>query len=160
MERIERTAKEHLFVGFMWASIVLVVVLTGYQYARNEPTGKGTEVKGGGWGQQQVQPQTSEGQIAALKNRIASNPRDLQAMIQLGDLYYDSRRLNEALSVFVQAERVAPGNVHVLSDLGALNRAMGNFDIAINKAPRILACMFSSVASSCRPSNTLDNVCL
>jgi len=133
MERIERTAKEHLFVGFMWASIVLVLLLTGDQYMRNEAADKGTVVKSGSWGQPQEQVSSPDDRIAALNSRIAMNPRDLDALIQLGDVHYDSRRFPEALSIFARAEKLAPGNVHVLSDLGALNRAIGNFDLAISK---------------------------
>jgi tetratricopeptide (TPR) repeat protein len=133
MEQIEKTTKERLFVSFMWVSIVLVLLLTFYQYGTNTAAKKGNIVEQGGYAQQGGQPVDTGEQIAELSKYVQANPTDVNALIKLGDLHFDARQTTEALKVFEEAEKLVPNNVHVLSDIGALYRLAGNFDVALSK---------------------------
>lgn len=63
-------------------------------------------------------------QIGVLKQRLEQNPRDAQAAIQLGNLYMDARKFDQAISYYERALAIAP-NPDVSTDLGICYRAKG-----------------------------------
>lgn len=63
-------------------------------------------------------------EIAALKQRLEANPRDAEAATQLGNLYMDARKYDQAISYYEKALSIAP-NPDVATDLGICYRAKG-----------------------------------
>ncbi len=87
------------------------------------------------------QPQSAQGQImdpatflqneASLKSMINSNPRDVSALIQLGNLYYDNNKFSDAVQWYGKALEIDPNNVSVRTDRGTCFWSMGQADAAI-----------------------------
>ena len=67
----------------------------------------------------------------ALKSILASNPRDLNALIQLGNVYYDSGRFGEAVEAYGRALDIDPKNADVRTDRGTCYWNMGQPDAAL-----------------------------
>ncbi len=66
-----------------------------------------------------------------IKSMLASNPKDLNARIQLGNLYYDSGRFGEAVEAYGQALEIDPRNPDVRTDRGTCYWNMGQPDAAL-----------------------------
>ncbi|SJZ53170.1 tetratricopeptide repeat protein [Selenihalanaerobacter shriftii] len=56
--------------------------------------------------------------INNLKQRLSDNPQDVQAMIDLGNAYYDQRNYEKAINYYEASLRFEPEHAHVLVDLG------------------------------------------
>ncbi len=67
----------------------------------------------------------------ALKSILASNPRDLNALIQLGNVYYDGGRFGEAVEAYGRALDIDPKNADVRTDRGTCYWSMGQPDAAL-----------------------------
>jgi len=68
---------------------------------------------------------------ASLKAMIASNSKDLNALIQLGNLYYDNNRFKDAVEWYGRALEVDPQNVGVRTDRGTSYWNLGMADSAV-----------------------------
>lgn len=79
-----------------------------------------------------------ESRIEVLKQELAVNPDNINALIELGDIYFDGNRYQEAISIFNRAEEVDPVNIHVLNDLGILSMSTGNYDAALEKFKTVM----------------------
>ncbi|MEW6489839.1 MAG: tetratricopeptide repeat protein [Thermodesulfobacteriota bacterium] len=124
--------REGVVVGFFWIVVVAVGLLVAYQ-----------AVTGGASRQEraahaEAQTEVLEKKIANLEAAARANPNNLQGLVTLGDAYLDSRRGQDALRVFLQAETIAPDDVHVLSDLGTIYQQSGRVDEALAKFGRIV----------------------
>jgi cytochrome c-type biogenesis protein CcmH/NrfG len=74
---------------------------------------------------------------AALRAMIQTNPGDLTALIQLGNLYYDHGRYRDAIDWYGKALEIDPKNPDVRTDRGTSYWNLGQADAAIaefNKA--------------------------
>ena len=89
-------------------------------------------------GQPSGDSQQQANRIAALEQEIANIPENVNAMIELGDIYFDGNRYQEAISTFLRAEKIAPANVHILNDLGLLYMSTGDNDTALEKFEAVL----------------------
>ena len=83
----------------------------------------------------QTAPAFDESRAAALRSAAERNPGDAEARIQLGNLYFDSERFEDAVKWYEQAVQVAPQNVNASTDLGISyyytnqpDRALAQFD--------------------------------
>lgn len=68
---------------------------------------------------------------ATLKSILASNPKDLTALIRLGDLYYDNSRHAEAITWYGRALELDPNNPNVRTDRGTSYYSIGQPDAAL-----------------------------
>lgn len=68
---------------------------------------------------------------AALKGIIGSDPKNLDALIQLGNLYYDHGRYSDAIQWYGKALEINPNNVNVRTDRGTSYWNLGQADPAI-----------------------------
>jgi cytochrome c-type biogenesis protein CcmH/NrfG len=93
-------------------------------------------------GASQVTPeQTSEMvQKAAqpLLSTLKQNPRDFDALVKVGNLYYDAKLFPDAIKYYEQAVKVRPENSDVRTDLGTSYWYTGNADKAITEFNRAL----------------------
>jgi cytochrome c-type biogenesis protein CcmH/NrfG len=97
------------------------------QYSGSQSAGQATQNN-----QQQVN------RMLVLEQEIAANPDNINALIELGDIYFDSNRYQEAISIFNKAEQIAPTNIHVLNDLGILHMKTGSYEAALAKFDAVL----------------------
>jgi cytochrome c-type biogenesis protein CcmH/NrfG len=66
----------------------------------------------------QAAPVFDEARAAELKTRADRNPNDAETRVQLGNLYFDAERYDEATRWYEQAIKVDPKNVNASTDLG------------------------------------------
>jgi len=72
-----------------------------------------------------------EEDIRIAKSILEKDPRDLQALITLGNAYFDTDRYQEAIDAYSKALAIDPKNPDVRTDMGIMYRRLGQFDKAI-----------------------------
>lgn len=68
---------------------------------------------------------------AQYKDVLAKDPKNHEAIIALGNLYFDSGQAPKAVEMYQKALEIKPNDANVLTDMGTMFRNMGNFDKAI-----------------------------
>ena len=122
------------------ALVALVVGFLGgifYSAMQSSPSGP-VQTTSGPPQQQQQQPGFSSDQakrILALEQEVALNPTNVNAWLQLGNIYFDTNSYEKSLEL-------SPNNANVLTDLGVMYRRTGQpqkaldaFDRAMTIAP-------------------------
>lgn len=91
----------------------------------------------------QAAPSFDEARASALKATAARSPSDSETRVQLGNLYFDAERYDEAIRWYEDALRVDPRNVNASTDLGVAyyysnqpDRALAQFDKSLAIDPR------------------------
>lgn len=81
--------------------------------------------------------------IFELERKTAQSPDDVEAWVQLGNLYFDTDNYAKAISAYERSLEMDPKNPNVLTDLGVMYRRSGQpveavkaFDRAIQADPR------------------------
>jgi cytochrome c-type biogenesis protein CcmH/NrfG len=94
-------------------------------------------------GSGQTAPPFDEARAAQLKAAADRNPSDAETRVQLGNLYFDAERYDEATRWYEQALRVDPKNVNASTDLGIAyyysnqpDRALAQFDRSLQLDPK------------------------
>ncbi len=108
----------------------------GAPAAADAPTGApppGPAIAGGG-------PPAPVMQILTdLKARVAKNPRDIAAFVELGDLYFDAQKFDGAIGYYKSALALDPTNPDVRNDEAAALHATGHDLDALHEVDRVLA---------------------
>jgi tetratricopeptide (TPR) repeat protein len=74
--------------------------------------------------------------IQSLKDAVKKDPKNLSALVELGNLYFDSGQPKEAIDAYRQYLAIKPDNSDVRTDIGIMHRALGEFDRAIEEFKR------------------------
>ena len=84
-----------------------------------------------------------ESRAAALKASAERNPSDAEIRVQLGNMYFDAERYDDATRWYEAALKVDPRNVNASTDLGIAyyysnqpDRALAQFDKSLSIDPR------------------------
>jgi hypothetical protein len=70
-------------------------------------------------------------EVGALKQALEKNPRDLQALVRLGNFYQDAGKFDMAVDYYARALAEDPKQVDARTDRGICLREMGKPDEAI-----------------------------
>jgi cytochrome c-type biogenesis protein CcmH/NrfG len=76
-------------------------------------------------------------QISVLQSILKDDPKNLKALIELGNTYFDANQFDPAIQAYSRALEIDPKNADVRTDMGILFRRKGDYDRAIaefNKA--------------------------
>jgi tetratricopeptide (TPR) repeat protein len=107
--------------------------------------------KSGSMGFKQIIPSSSStaistdqsGRMLALEREVENNPNSLAAWLELGNLYFDTGKFQDAVQAYSKYLSLNPNNANVWTDLGVMYRRNGNpaeaissFDKAIELEPR------------------------
>lgn len=78
-----------------------------------------------------------------LVNEVLNNPENIKAWIQLGHIYFDTDKYDQAINAYEKALELNPNNANVLTDLGIMYRrsrqprkALEYFNKAITVDPK------------------------
>jgi len=71
--------------------------------------------------------------INTLRDIIKKDPKNLPALVELGNLYFDTGQPKEAIDAYSQYLAVKPDNADVRTDMGIMYRALGDFNRAIEE---------------------------
>lgn len=84
-----------------------------------------------------VRPENTQAQaalqqsVAPLLDAVNRNPADYDALVKLGDLYYDGQQFPNAIQYYERALTIHPENPDVRTDLGTAYWYTGNADKAL-----------------------------
>lgn len=70
-------------------------------------------------------------QIKALQQATAKNPKDREAWVQLGNLYFDSHQPKQSIDAYAKALELQPNDPNVLTDQGIMYRELKSYDRAV-----------------------------
>lgn len=70
--------------------------------------------------------------INDLKRRLAADPRDLRAVVELANLYHDVGMFQQAIGFYEQALAIEPGNPDLLTDMGICYQGLKQHDRAVS----------------------------
>jgi cytochrome c-type biogenesis protein CcmH/NrfG len=131
---------------------VLVGWIIGSQQATGvAPAPAAAAAPASGTSSAQAPPAFDEARAAALKTTADRNPTDAASRVQLGDLYFDAERYDEARRWYEDALRVEPRNVNASTDLGIAYYYS-------NQPDKALAQFEKSLAIDPKHSKTLLNI--
>lgn len=85
------------------------------------------------------QAQQIMARIHDYRERLNKNPKDLEAIIKLGNANHDMRRWEEAKGLYVRALEIDPKNLFVRTDLASTYVYMGDADKAILELNKVLS---------------------
>lgn len=80
-----------------------------------------------------------ESRVAALKQTAQQNPRDAASRVQLGNLYFDAERFEDARQWYAEALSIDPANVNASTDLGISYYYLNEPDQALAQFDKSLA---------------------
>jgi len=78
-------------------------------------------------------PAEVNAKIQALKDIVQKDPKNLSALVELGNLYFDSDQPREAVEAYGKYLAVKPDNADVRTDMGIMHRKLGDSDRAIQE---------------------------
>jgi len=88
-------------------------------------------------------PIQDSARMFALEEQLKSNPNNAASWMELGNMYFDANKPQDAIRAYTQYVSINPNNANVLTDLGVMYRRVGNpteaiasFDKAIEVDPR------------------------
>lgn len=135
--------KETLYVAVFLAVVVGFFGGVIYSAVKSGPSsgpvssGPAPQQQGGG-----ISPEMAQ-RTLALEQEVAANPGNGDAWTQLGNVYFDSDRYDQAIRAYTRSLEIFPNNPDVLTDLGVMyrlsgqpNKAIEVFDKAISINPR------------------------
>jgi cytochrome c-type biogenesis protein CcmH/NrfG len=100
--------------------------------------------------QQAVPPQELAKAAEPLLTQLKSNPKDLDTLTRLGNLYYDGQAYPQAIDYYEKALALQPGNADVRTDLGTSywytgnpDKAIANFEKALTVRPNHPGTLFN-----------------
>ena len=80
-----------------------------------------------------------ESRASALKASAEKDPRDAASRVDLGNMYFDAERFDEAARWYSEALKIEPRNVNASTDLGIAYYYMNQPDLALQQFDRSLA---------------------
>jgi cytochrome c-type biogenesis protein CcmH/NrfG len=87
----------------------------------------------------QAAPALDEAKVSALKSVADRSPSDAETRVQLGNLYFDAERYDEATRWYEAAVGIDPKNVNASTDLGITYYYTNKPDAALAQFERSLA---------------------
>jgi len=77
--------------------------------------------------------------IQGYRQRLEKNPKDIEALIFLGNANYDIQRCEKAAEYYEQALVLDPKNIRVRTDLATCYRNTGKVEQAVKELKQVLA---------------------
>lgn len=95
-------------------------------------------------------PRELAARLATLEDAVRKEPGSAANWTELGNLYFDSGKVTEAINAYERSLALSPGNPDVLTDLGIMYRE--------NKAPqKAVDCFRKALSANPRHENALFN---
>lgn len=76
--------------------------------------------------------------LAEYKARLEKDPKDIEALVFMGNANYDIQRFEKAKEFYRKALEVDPNNTHVRTDLASSYRSLGETDQALEELNKVL----------------------
>ena len=128
--------KEYAFLAIaiaFVAGIVVGVITTVIYDEKTHPEHIATQQQPPGAMPPAATPADIQKQITPLLSILKDDPKNLKALIELGNAYFDSAQFDKAIETYAKALAIDPQNADVRTDMGIMYRRKGNFDRAIEE---------------------------
>ncbi len=76
-------------------------------------------------------PPVDTARLAQLQQAVADNPRDFEALAEMGNMNFEQEKFNEAVDWYKKALEVQPGDLAVQTDMGGALFYAGRVDESI-----------------------------
>jgi len=125
--------------AFLWiavafvAGIVLGVITTVYYEEKPHPEHTAVQQQSPGAPPPAATAVDIQKQIAPLLSILKDDPKNLKALIELGNAYFDGGQVDKSIEAYSKALEINPKSADVRTDLGIMYRRKGNFDRAIEE---------------------------
>ena len=118
--------KENILIAIMAlvAGLIGGFLIFSISGKKEEPTLTGGVTAGSG------SPVDYQQRIAELE-KVANDPKNLQAWTMLANEYYDTDQAQKAINAYNKALEITPGNPNLLTDQGVMFKRTGQFDKAL-----------------------------
>jgi tetratricopeptide (TPR) repeat protein len=133
-------SKESVVFGVagVFFGILVGWIVGSQQGGTPRPAGPAAAERAPASGQSSATP-LDESRAATLAKAAESNPRDVRVRLELGNLYFDAERFEDAARWYEQALAIEPKNVSASTDLGISYYYMNQPDRALQQFDRSLA---------------------
>lgn len=88
-------------------------------------------------------PLLDENRVQAMRTVAEQNPRDAQPRVELGNMYFDAERYNDAITWYEDALKLNPSDPNVSTDLGVAyyytnqpDKALAQFEKSLSVDPK------------------------
>lgn len=115
---------------------ILSLILLAMLAACQNKSGDVPVTQGNGGGQLMT---NADNDIKILQDIIRKDPKSVDALIKLGNIYMDASRFAEAIDMYGKALEITPNNVDVRVDMGTCYRRLGKPDITVQEYRKALA---------------------
>jgi tetratricopeptide (TPR) repeat protein len=115
------------FVAGFIAGAVSGIKFYAKEKAGGQVTQAGTPAQGNG------PPPVSAEEVNRLEGIVGKEPTNLQALVALGNLYFDSNQYQKAIDAYERSIAINPNDADVRTDLGIMYRAIKDYDRAIKE---------------------------
>jgi cytochrome c-type biogenesis protein CcmH/NrfG len=127
-----------LFVGFAIGATVGILYMVNREEKEIEKTAMAQKPQMAPSGASASAPPARDSmelasQIQTLKEIVKKDPENLPAWVELGNLYFDSDRPQEAIEAYRQYLATKPDNPDVRTDMGVMYRKLGQSDKALEE---------------------------
>ena len=112
-----------LLIGFIAGAV------TGIKFAPGTLHPAGTEAAS----QSQPAGMPSEEETRALERVVEREPNNLQAVISLGNKYFDAHQYRKAIDLYSRALKIDPKNADVRTDMAIMYRSLKEYDAAVRE---------------------------
>ncbi len=118
-----------LFIAVAFVVGIVVGVITTVVYEERTPMGVPPATKTSARAPS-ISPET-EKQISHLRSILKDDPKNLKALTELGNIYFDADQFDPAIQAYSKALEIDPNNPDILTDMGIMFRRKGDPDRAI-----------------------------
>ncbi len=119
-----------IIVAFLAGFIIGAVSGIKFYAAQRGETSSGAPQEG------QISPQAKADltqDITQLEDVLKRDPENLQALISLGNAYFDTHQFQKAIEAYQKALKVDPKNADVRTDMGIMYREIKDYDAAVRE---------------------------
>ncbi len=122
-----------LFVALAFVVGVVVGVAMTVLYEDKPPAVPASIKTQGSTAPSQPVNAEAQKQIAILESIVKDDPKNLKALLELGNLYFDNDRFDPAIRAYSRALEIDPKNADARTDMGIMFRRKGEFDRAVTE---------------------------
>ena len=112
----DKTTKEKIVIIFF---ALALIVLSALAVINPKPSVNGDQYADSG------EAQPLDELIATAKKRVTATPKNLHALVELGELYLDNNQVKESMNTLLSAYKLEPQSVPVLVALGKVYQRSG-----------------------------------
>jgi len=90
-----------------------------------------TEASQAGSGASEPAPPVDMARVKELTDKIKKDPKDFDALVELGNLNFDQKNYDDAIKLYKQALQIRPDTLNLRTDMGTAMFYLNRFDDAI-----------------------------